>query len=109
MGTRPGPAIFLLLALAALAMGVQGEAVRNAGAAVSTTYLTGTLTTTISSLVRGPRSDPAVRINATILCSAVAGAAGGAGLIRLAPDTLPVLPLVALAGVVAGAGRGVRA
>jgi uncharacterized membrane protein YoaK (UPF0700 family) len=49
---RPTSAVQLgLLAVAAIAMGIQSEAVRNVSAKVSTTYLTGTLTAAVASIV----------------------------------------------------------
>jgi uncharacterized membrane protein YoaK (UPF0700 family) len=108
-GRPTGNSQFLVLAAAGLAMGLQSEAMRNVGTTLNTTYLTGTLTATIASLVTRKKTVRSDRLNLVILGSATVGAASGGGLIRLAPAALPVLPIVAIMGVVAVAGSiGVR-
>ena len=101
IGSRPvGASQYALLAVASLAMGLQSEAIRNVGTALSTTYLTGTLTTSVASIVTGRRSDRGNRMNVAVLAAAVAGAAAGGGLLSAAPALMPVLPLAAIAAVV---------
>jgi uncharacterized membrane protein YoaK (UPF0700 family) len=83
--SRPTGAVqLILLADAALAMGVQDAAVRSIGAKTSTTYLTGTLTTVIANLTVGAHSgegrsvavpDAAIVLVVTVLVTG--GAAGG--------------------------------
>jgi uncharacterized membrane protein YoaK (UPF0700 family) len=107
-GHPAGNSQYFLLAAAALAMGLQSEAVRKVGTRLSTTYLTGALTATVASFVtrtKGVRND----LNLAVLASAAAGAAAGGALIRLVPAALPVLPVVAVVGVVAAVATvGVR-
>ncbi len=91
----------LLLALAALAMGMQSGVVAAMGlAGFSTTYLTGTLTTLIDSLA-SPRSRQAGngRRIAT-LCGLAAGAGLSGLLLSTVPAAVPAVPLVMLAGVI---------
>jgi uncharacterized membrane protein YoaK (UPF0700 family) len=88
---------FCLLAVAAAAMGVQSSTVRDMGLAdVSTTYLTGTLTGLVSSLVRPDRDTP----HGTRRFGVLIGLATGAVLSGLSIATFgyaaPVLPLAAL-------------
>ena len=73
---------------------------------MSTTYLTGTLTTVVIRLASG-RGVREVWHSIEILLGLVAGAAAGAGLLLVAPLFAPVLQLVALGGasVVLGADR----
>jgi uncharacterized membrane protein YoaK (UPF0700 family) len=97
-GGRPaGWAQFGLLATLAAAMGVQSSAVRDMGLTeVSTTYLTGTLTGLVSSLV-SPRQDTP---HGTRRFGVLIGLAAGASLCGLFVATVaravPVLPLAAL-------------
>jgi uncharacterized membrane protein YoaK (UPF0700 family) len=97
-GAKPGGWVqFCLLAVAAAGMGVQSTAVKTMGLTeVSTTYLTGTLTGLVSSLVSpGPPAQDRWRRLGVLL-----GLAAGAGLtgllIATAPDGVPALPLTAL-------------
>lgn len=96
-----------LLAGASLAMGMQSAAIRRVGTAVSTTYLTGTLTGAVAALVskdRGRQLDP---LAIAVLVAAAAGAAAAGGLLAVDAAAVPVLPLGALAiviGVVSTAG-----
>jgi len=105
-GARPeGGVQLLLLALAALAMGMQSAVVAVMGlAGVSTTYLTGTLTTLIDSLASPrPRQGGNGRRVATL--SALAAGAGLSGLLlATVPAAVPAVPLVMLVGVI-GAGH----
>jgi uncharacterized membrane protein YoaK (UPF0700 family) len=97
-GQPAGSAQLGLIAAAAIAMGLQSEAMRNVGTTLSTTYLTGTLTGAVAALVtrRGGSA-----LSLAILAAAAAGAGAGAALIAVAPVLLPVLPLTAVAGVLA--------
>jgi uncharacterized membrane protein YoaK (UPF0700 family) len=104
-GARPaGGAQLLLLALAALAMGMQSGVVAVMGlAGVSTTYLTGTLTTLIDSVASPrPRQGGNGRRVAT-LCALATGAGLGGLLLATVPAAVPAVPLVMLVAVL-GAG-----
>lgn len=97
-GASPaGWAQFCLLAVTAAAMGVQASAVNEMGLThVSTTFLTGTLTGLVSSLVKpGKETQLGVRRFGVLI-----GLAAGAGLCGLlvatVPDAVPALPLAAL-------------
>jgi uncharacterized membrane protein YoaK (UPF0700 family) len=78
-------------------MGVQSSAVKNMGLAeVSTTYLTGTLTGLVSSLVSpGPPAPDRWR-RAGVLLGLAAGASLTGLLVATAPSGVPALPLAAL-------------
>ena len=97
-GARPGGWVqFGLLAVAAAGMGVQSSAVKNMGLAeVSTTYLTGTLTGLVSSLVSpGPPAQDRWR-RLGVLLGLAAGASLTGLLVATAPDGVPAFPLAAL-------------
>jgi uncharacterized membrane protein YoaK (UPF0700 family) len=100
-GGTPGPAAALAMLFAtALALGIQSSTVQRFGVSgMSTTYLTGTLTTVVMRLATG-RGVREVWHSVEILLGLVAGAAAGAGLLLLVPLLAPVLQLVALGGVV---------
>jgi uncharacterized membrane protein YoaK (UPF0700 family) len=98
---RSGSWQLVLLALLAGAMGLQSTAVRRLGA-VSTTYLTSTLTTLVASLVTGEDRKNSVR-SLVLLASITAGAACAAVTLHLAPGVIPVLVAGPLAVVVAAA------
>ena len=84
----------VLLGLVACAMGAQSAAARQLGNPnTSTTYLTGTLTSLVSSLAARQRPDPEA---VAVILALIAGAAAGVGLLDAAPITVPLL---ALAGV----------
>jgi uncharacterized membrane protein YoaK (UPF0700 family) len=84
----------VLLGVIACAMGGQSAATRQLGNPnASTTYLTGTLTSLVSSMVGRHRPDPEA---VAVILALVAGAAAGVGLLEAAPVTVPLL---ALAGV----------
>jgi uncharacterized membrane protein YoaK (UPF0700 family) len=84
----------VLLGVIACAMGAQSAAARQLGNPnASTTYLTGTLTSLVSSLAARQRPDPDA---VAVILALVAGAAAGVGLIEAAPI---IVPLLALAGV----------
>jgi uncharacterized membrane protein YoaK (UPF0700 family) len=97
-GARPtGWAQYCLLAVTAAAMGMQASAVQEMGLTnVSTTFLTGTLTALVSSLVSpGQETQYSLRRFGVLI-----GLAVGAGLCGLlvatAADAVPALPLAAL-------------
>ena len=97
-GGQPGGwAQFCLLAVAAAGMGVQSSAVVHMGLAqVSTTYLTGTLTGLVSSLVSAGPGTQDRRRRLGVLLGLAAGASLTGLLIAKAPDGAPALPLAAL-------------
>jgi len=97
-GSSPaGWAEFCLLAVASAAMGVQSAAVKDMGLAeVSTTYLTGTLTGLVSSLVRPDQDTPHGVRRFGVLIGLVAGASLSGLFIATAADGVPALPLAAL-------------
>jgi uncharacterized membrane protein YoaK (UPF0700 family) len=103
-GGRPGSnAQFVLLGLAAAAMGMQGAAVRRLGQ-MSSTYLTSTLTGVLVSLVYREAPEGLGR-SLAVLAAIVAGAVAGAVTAGHAPAALPVILLVPPALVVAVALR----
>jgi uncharacterized membrane protein YoaK (UPF0700 family) len=97
-GSRPtGWAQFVLLAVLAAAMGVQSLAVNEMGlAAVSTTFLTGTLTGLVSSLVSPGQDTPHGPRRFGVLIGLAAGAGLCGLLLATAAAVVPVLPLAAL-------------
>jgi uncharacterized membrane protein YoaK (UPF0700 family) len=85
---------YALLGVIALAMGSQSAAARQLGNPnAGTTYLTGTLTGLVSTVVGRRRPDPE---SVAVLVALLVGAGAAAGLIDVAPVTVPLL---ALAGV----------
>jgi uncharacterized membrane protein YoaK (UPF0700 family) len=100
-GGHPGSGVTLALLLStAVALGIQSSTVQRFGVSgMSTTYLTGTLTTVVIRLASG-RGVREVWHSIEILLGLVAGAAAGAGILLLAPMFAPVLQLVALGSVV---------
>ncbi len=101
-GGEPGPVLtqVLLFAMAG-ALGVQSSTVQRFGVSgLSTTYLTGTLTTVVMKLAGGTGLRE-VQGSLQILFGLVAGAAAGAGLLEVAPVLAPVLQVGCLAGVLA--------
>jgi uncharacterized membrane protein YoaK (UPF0700 family) len=103
-GARPeGGAQLFLLAVAAMAMGLQSGAVAVMGLAdVSTTYLTGTLTSLVSSLAN-PGHGHAERNKRRVaaLCALAAGAGLGGLLLATAQAVVPAVPLVMVLAVLA--------
>jgi uncharacterized membrane protein YoaK (UPF0700 family) len=97
-GARPGGwAQFCLLATLAAAMGVQSSAVRDMGLTeVSTTFLTGTLTGLVSSLVSPGQDTPHGLRRFGVLIGLLAGASLCGLFVVIAPDGVPALPLAAL-------------
>lgn len=100
-GGRPrGGAEFALLAVAAAAMGMQSASVNEMGFSnFSTTFLTGTLTWLVSSLIRsgGDTADWPRRVSALIALGAGACLSG-----LLVANAVRVVPVLALAGVGTG-------
>ena len=82
-------------------MGIQSAVVAVLGiAGVSTTYLTGTLTTLIDALA-SPQPRPGVNVRrAAALCALVGGAALGGLLLATVPAAVPAVPLATLAGAI---------
>ena len=97
-GASPaGWAQFCLLAVAAAAMGMQSSAVNEMGlTAVSTTFLTGTLTGLVSSLVSPGKGTPHGLRRFGVLMGLAAGAGLCGLLLATAADLVPALPLAAL-------------
>lgn len=96
VGSHPrGGVQFALLALAALAMGLQSAAVRAIGiAGLSTTYMTGTLTSALATVVSAGKVH---WHSLALIGSVLAGAAASGLLIITAPSAAPALPLGLLA------------
>jgi uncharacterized membrane protein YoaK (UPF0700 family) len=97
-GASPaGWAQFCLLAVAAAAMGVQASAVNEMGLTnVSTTFLTGTLTALVSSLVSPGQDTPHSPRRFGVLIGLAVGASLSGLLVATAADGVPALPLAAL-------------
>jgi len=110
-GASPaGWAQFCLLATLAAAMGAQSSAVNDMGLAqVSTTYLTGTLTGLVSSLVLPGQDTPHGPRRFGVLIGLAAGASLCGLFVATAADVVPALPLAALVTTLAlAAGPGWR-
>jgi uncharacterized membrane protein YoaK (UPF0700 family) len=105
-GSKPaGAAQFVILTVAACAMGIQSAAVNQMGLGnVSTTFLTGTLTGLVSALARPDRKQAGLR-RPGLLLSLVAGAVLAGVFLYGAAD---VVPLLTLAGVGAAVVLGSR-
>jgi len=106
-GGRPaGLTQFVMLVIAACAMGIQSAAVTDMGLKeVSTTFLTGTLTSLIRSLAApgGPRLG--LR-RPGVLFGLVSGALLSGVFVAYVPDLVPALPLAALVAVIVLGSRG---
>lgn len=109
-GGRPeGGALLVLIAMSALAMGIQAGAVRSLSLpAMSTTYLTGTLTWLVGRLATGPRGASGWGVQAAAIGGLMVGAASAAALLRAAPRWSAVLPVTLIAVVVVTATAGGR-
>jgi uncharacterized membrane protein YoaK (UPF0700 family) len=95
----------VLLALLATAMGIQSAAFLRLGiVGLSTTYLTGTLTSAIHALVHRGAWRASSR-SVAILVAAILGAAGGGAAALEAPWVAPLIPLCLLAVVVCTGAR----
>jgi uncharacterized membrane protein YoaK (UPF0700 family) len=105
-GGRPtGPIQLGLLAVNAIGLGIQSSAVQRFGVSgLSTTYMTGTLTTLIVRLSSGHRLRD-VTDSGQILAALVAGAVLSGVLNRYAPGCVPVLQLLSIGAVIAAASR----
>ena len=104
-GSSPGGGVqFALLADATFAMGLQATALRRFDATLSTTYLTGTLTASIASLIT-TRNGRQNRLNISVLIAHAAGATAAGLLLLTAPAAVPALPLATLLAVVASQSR----
>jgi uncharacterized membrane protein YoaK (UPF0700 family) len=106
-GAAPrGWAQFALLATLAAAMGMQSSAVKDMGLTeVSTTYLTGTLTGLVSSLVSPGQDTPHGIRRFGVLIGLLAGASLCGLFVATAADGAPALPLAALVFTLVLAGR----
>lgn len=113
VGAQPGAAMkALLLGVCAFALGIQSAAVRRFGVSgLSTTYLTGTLTTLVIRLASGERLRN-VAHHLGLLLALVTGAAIATVVLLNAGDYAPIVPLgplavvLAMASVVGSAGGG---
>jgi uncharacterized membrane protein YoaK (UPF0700 family) len=96
-GGHPAGAIQLvMLGLNALALGIQSSSVQRFGVpGLSTTYLTGTLTSLVAHLTHR-RPARKMALSALILVSFVVGAVASGLLIAHAPAIVPLVPLVSL-------------
>ena len=104
-GSAPAGGVqFALVAAATFAMGLQATALRQFDTRLSTTYLTGTLTASIASLIT-TRNGRQNRLNISVLIAHAAGATAAGLLLLTAPAAVPALPLVALAAVIASQSR----
>jgi uncharacterized membrane protein YoaK (UPF0700 family) len=105
-GAQPGGvAAAGLIALSGLAMGLQATMTRRLGLGLSTTYITGTLTTLLSELFApGSAATDAAR-RGLILLALPAGAVIGAVVFVSAPLLAPAVPLVVIGAVVVVALR----
>jgi uncharacterized membrane protein YoaK (UPF0700 family) len=99
-GGRPGEGLqLLLLVVNALGLGIQSSAIQRFGVSgLSTTYLTGTLTTVVIRLVTGQGLRD-VRNSVEILLALVAGAAAGGALALHLPRVAPLLQVCLVAVV----------
>jgi uncharacterized membrane protein YoaK (UPF0700 family) len=108
LGSDPTKGWFApLLALNAAALGIQSSAIMRFGqGGLSTTYLTGTLTTLVVRIARGQQRG-ALWQPARILVALIAGAAAGATLVEHARPAAPLFAIVLLLAVVLGS-RGLH-
>jgi uncharacterized membrane protein YoaK (UPF0700 family) len=102
-GSHPGDDLQLALLLVnAVALGTQSTTVQRFGVAgLSTTYLTGTLTTLVGRLARHHKLRD-VGHSALLLLGLIGGATAGCLLVLHAPVLVPVLPLVCVSAAVLG-------
>jgi uncharacterized membrane protein YoaK (UPF0700 family) len=106
-GTKPaGAAQLLLLAVATVAMGMQSAVVVAMGiAGVSTTYMTGTLTTLIEALANPDRRKRPDARQIIVLLALVAGAGLSGLMLATVPSAVLAIPFAVLIGVI-GIGTG---
>jgi uncharacterized membrane protein YoaK (UPF0700 family) len=109
LGSEPPHAWFApLIALNAAALGVQSSAILRFGVSgLSTTYLTGTLTSVVVRLVSGQPLQT-VGHPARILAGLVLGAATGAALATYLRPAAPAFQLVMLIGAIVAGSRAAR-
>jgi uncharacterized membrane protein YoaK (UPF0700 family) len=102
-GAPRGAARLVLIAVASAAMGTQSAAARGLGlgSQLSTTYLTGTLTSFVAAWVVPGRQARMQSREVLVLAALTAGAAAGGLVIANAAAGLPAIPLTALALVIA--------
>ena len=107
-GSRPaGWAQYVILAVAACAMGIQSAAVVQLGLGnVSTTYLTGTLTGLVSAVLR-PEEKVGWR-RPGVLAGLLAGASLAGVLVANAAWAVPCLPLLGVAAATVLGARSVN-
>jgi uncharacterized membrane protein YoaK (UPF0700 family) len=103
-GNHPtGNVQLVLLSVNAIALGTQSSAVLRFGVSgLSTTYMTGTLTTMMASLAAG-RHPRRVLPSAQIIAGLLVGAAAATLLARYVPVLVPVLQLVVVLSVIVAA------
>jgi uncharacterized membrane protein YoaK (UPF0700 family) len=101
VGGHPvGDPQLVLLGLASLAMGVQSSAVRSlADPGLSSTYMTGTLTSLVGAVAAGDGL-AGQRQNLAVIAAVVVGAAVGGVLVLEVPRAAPAVALVALGSVI---------
>ena len=100
-GGRPnGSGELALLAVAAFSMGIQGAAVRALGVSVSTTYMTGALTTLLEALATRRRFTDTERGAAVGLLSLALGALLGAALLDYERRAALLVPCIGVTLVV---------
>jgi uncharacterized membrane protein YoaK (UPF0700 family) len=106
-GHPSGHATYALIAVNAVALGIQSGAVIRFGVSgLSTTYLTGTLTHVVASFTR---RQSAVSIRSVAILAALVGGAGlGAVLTVEVPRAAPAAPLGVLVVVLVGATAAFR-
>ena len=104
-GDRSSTAELALLVVSATALGMQSSAIQRFGVSgLSSTYLTGTLTSLIGDVAARSRW-PALRPRVQVLLALMTGAAVGAVVTAALPRLAPGLLLLPLAGVVGASLR----
>lgn len=108
-GNHPrGNVQLVLLGADAIALGIQSSAISRFGVSgLSTTYMTGTLTTLVVTLAQG-RSPRSVIPSGQILAGLIAGAALAATFAEHAPGAEPVLQLVPVIAAIASGSTSKR-
>ena len=103
------PAQLVLVGLAAIAMGVQSAPIRaSTGSTVSTTYLTGTLTGVVATVGAGVGRVRDEWGAVAVMAAALVGAAAAGVVLTERSSLAPLVPLVALVGVLVAARTLVR-
>lgn len=104
-GRPHGGAQLALLAVNAVGLGIQSSTVQRFGVAgLSTTYMTGTLTTLVSRLSSGHRVRD-IKDSGQLLVALVAGASVSTLVNHIAPIIAPALQLASIGGVLVVASR----